>query len=79
MVHDKKDKLVTGKSFGIKLLKSMGIDSHRVISFTLDCDPESGVTIYVKQFVTMTGEDGLLKGMDGCVVTERFDVNKQES
>lgn len=73
-----KDGLITGARFGVQLLKAMGIDSNRVVSFTLDCDPSSGVTIDVKRFVTMTAANGLLEGMNGSVVTERFDVNKQE-
>lgn len=75
---DKKDKIVTGARFGLKLLEAMGIDPNRVVSFTINCDPRDGVTVDVKRFVTTTAADGLLEGLNGSIVTERFNVNKQE-
>ncbi len=73
-----KSPIITGAKFGIQLLNAMGIDSRRVISFSLECDPSAGVTIDVKRFVTSPSADGLVEVMEGSVVTERFDVNKAE-
>lgn len=76
MEWDKKGGIVRGATLGAKLLEVMGIDPHCVVSLSLSGDPKSGVTVEVKRFLTMTGADGLLEGMNSSVVTERFDVNK---
>lgn len=72
------DNLITGREFGVVLLKAMGVNPHRVASFTLACDPKEAVRLHVERFVTQQAADGLTEALEGSMVTEHYDVNKED-